>query len=239
MVSYADFITLLFAFFVVMYAISSVNEGKYRVFGASLSQAFGTQGQSTSASLVAMSEKDKLLKSLVDRRNSKLAEKIQKQKEYMQQITVNLNQVMAPLVTSGQVAISQSDRGIVLDINASALFKQGDADLQNAAVQTLSEVAKILGPNDQAIEVEGHTDDVPIKNPRFPSNWELSSARASSVARLFIDHGIQSRRLTVMGAAENQPIASNDTPEGRARNRRITVTLLSPALERPAQQPGR
>jgi len=237
MVSYADFITLLFAFFVVMYAISSVNEGKYRVFGASLSEAFGTQGQSRLASLVPLSENDKLLKSLVERRSAKLADKLHKQQEYMQNIAVNLNQVMAPLVSSGQVSISHTTRGVVLEINASALFNQGDAELQSGAVKTLSEVSSVLGSGDQAIEVEGHTDDVPIKNSRFPSNWELSSARASSVARLFIDHGVASGRLTVVGAAANQPIAPNDTPEGRARNRRITVTLMAPAIERPAQQP--
>lgn len=234
LVSYADFITLLFAFFVVMYAISSVNEGKYRVFGASLIEAFsGTKPES----IVPLSQNDMLLKSLVERRNAKLAEKLQKQQEEMQRIAKNLNQVMAPLVTSGQVSVSQTSRGVVLEINASALFDQGVAELQSASVKTLSEVANILGPSNQAIEIEGHTDNVPIKTPRFPSNWELSSARASSVARLFIEHGVAAGRLTVVGFADNHPVASNDTPEGRARNRRMTVTLMSPAIEQSVQQP--
>jgi chemotaxis protein MotB len=125
----------------------------------------------------------------------------------------------------------------VVDINASALFQQGDAELQNASVKILSEVANILGTGDQAIEVEGYTDDVPIKTPRFPSNWELSSARASSVARLFIEHGLAAGRMTIVGSAANHPIASNDTPEGRTRNRRITVTLMAPTMERSAQKP--
>jgi chemotaxis protein MotB len=235
MVSYADFITLLFAFFVVMYAISSVNEGKYRVFGASLVQAFGNHGQVNSLNQVPLGENTLLLKSLVDRRNAKQTEKMHKQQDYMQKVAVNLNHVMAPLVTSGQVMISQTNRGIVLEINASALFNQGDADLQSSAVKTLSEVSIILGTGNQAIEVEGHTDNVPIKNPRFPSNWELSSARASSVARLFIDHGVAAGRLTVVGSADNHPIATNDTVEGRSRNRRITVTLMMPSMERPVQ----
>lgn len=236
MVSYADFITLLFAFFVVMYAISSVNEGKYRVFGASLMEAFGSRGQANPGAVAPLSENDMLLKSLVERRNAKLAERLRKQQETMQRIAKNLNQVMAPLVTNGQVSVTQTARGVVLDINASALFDLGDAELQRASVKTLTEVAGILSPGDLAIEIEGHTDDIPINNPRFPSNWELSSARASSVARLFIEHGVAAQRLTVVGSAANHPVASNDTPEGRARNRRMTVTLLSPAMERAAPQ---
>ena len=88
---------------------------------------------------------------------------------------------------------------------------------------------------DHAIEVEGHTDDVAINTPHFPSNWELSSARASSVVRLFIEHGVAASRLTAVGSAANHPVASNGTPEGRARNRRVTVTILAPAAERPVQ----
>jgi chemotaxis protein MotB len=237
LVSYADFITLLFAFFVVMYAISSVNEGKYKMFGSSLTAAFSGFGSVSSDTATIPSQNDALFKSLVERRNAKLAEKLQKQQENMQRVAKNLNQVMAPLVTTGQVSVSQTSRGVVLEINASTLFNQGDAELQSASLKTLSEVANILGTATQAIEIEGYTDDVPIKTPRFPSNWELSSARASSVARLFIDHGIAAGRLTVVGSASNNPVAKNDTPEGRARNRRMTVTLLSSALERPPLPP--
>jgi chemotaxis protein MotB len=237
LISYADFITLLFAFFVVMYAISSVNEGKYKVFSASLITAFGDQGASKSQAITPLNEQDILLKSLVDRRNAKQVEKSRKQQEYMKTVAKNLNQVMAPLVTSGQVSVTQTNRGVVLEINASALFSQGDAELRGDSVKTLSEVAQVLGLGDQSIEVEGYTDDIPIKTPRFPSNWELSSARASSVARLFIDRGVAAERLTAVGSAANRPVAPNDTSEGRARNRRVTVTILAPAAERQAQQP--
>ena len=162
-----------------------------------------------------------------------MLEHLHKQQEYMQHVVDNLKKVMAPLVASGLVSVSQTARGVELEINASTLFDQGDADLQRSAIKTLSEVATILEPGDQSIEIEGYTDDVPIKTPRFPSNWELSSARASSVARLFTEHGVAPGRLTVVGSAANHPVASNDTPEGRALNRRMTVTLMSP----PAQQP--
>ena len=235
LISYADFITLLFAFFVVMYAISSVNENKYKVFSASLTTAFGGEGAAKSDTITPLNAQDQLLKSLVDRRNAKLLERQRKQQDYLRNVVMNLNQILAPLVTSGQVSVSQTSRGVVLEINASALFNQGDAELRGGSIKTLSEVAAVLGQGDQAIEVEGYTDDIPINNPRYPSNWELSSARASSVVRLFIEHGVEAGRLTAVGSAANHPVSPNDTAEGRARNRRVTVTVLS-APERLTQQ---
>lgn len=237
LISYADFITLLFAFFVVMYAISSVNEGKYKIFSTSLITAFGSRGVAKN-DIAPTSQQDVLLKSLVDRRNARIAEQQRKQQGYMQGVAKNLSQVMQPLVTSGQVSINRTSRGVVLEINASALFNQGEAELQGDSPRILAEVARVLGQGDQAIEVVGYTDDIPINTPRFPSNWELSSARASSVIRLFIEHGVAAERLTAVGSAANHPVAPNDTAEGRARNRRVAVTILSPAAEQPVQQPA-
>jgi chemotaxis protein MotB len=233
LISYADFITLLFAFFVVMYAISSVNESKYQMFSASLTSAFGNQIVKPEA-IVPTSEEDLLLKSLVDRRNAKLAEQ---QQEAMQDIAKKINQVMSALIKNGQVSVMQTNRGVAVEINASALFNQGDAVLQGGAINTLAEVAEVLKQVDLAIEVEGHTDNIPINTQQFPSNWELSSARASSVVRLFIGHGLAPRYLKAIGSAANYPVTSNDTAEGRTRNRRITVTILSPSLERTAPAP--
>jgi chemotaxis protein MotB len=233
LISYADFITLLFAFFVVMYAISSVNESKYQMFSASLTSAFGNQIVKPEA-FVPTSEEDLLLKSLVDRRNAKLAEQ---QQEAMQDIAKKINQVMSALIKNGQVSVMQTNRGVAVEINASALFNQGDAVLEGGAINTLAEVAEVLKQVDLAIEVEGHTDNIPINTQQFPSNWELSSARASSVVRLFIGHGLAPQYLKAIGSAANYPVTSNDTAEGRTRNRRITVTILSPSLERTAPAP--
>jgi len=238
LISYADFITLLFAFFVVMYAISSVNEGKYKVFSVALNTAFKAPAtDQPEAVILPANEQEALLKSLVDRRNARIAEEQRKQNEQMQAMVKNLTQVMASLVRNGQVSVSQSNRGVVLDINASTLFEAGEASLQPAAVRTLSAVAQILLQNQQVIEVEGHTDDVPIYTPQFPSNWELSAVRASSVVRLFIEQGVAAERLTAVGKASYMPVASNDTAEGRARNRRVKVTILAPVPERPVTTP--
>ena len=239
LISYADFITLLFAFFVVMYAISSVNEGKYKIFNASMISAFGNQGGAKTEAIVTLSEQESLLRMLVDRRNYRQAEERQrKQHEFMQVVAKNLHRVMENLEKNGQVNITTTKRGIELEIKASVLYKEGEAALQDEAVKILAEAAQVLVQSDQAIEVEGHTDSTPINTPQFPSNWELSSARASSVVHLFIQHGVTATRLTAVGSADNRPVASNDTPEGRSSNRRVTVTILAPGYERLAQHPA-
>jgi chemotaxis protein MotB len=231
MVSYADFITLLFAFFVVMYGISSVNEGKYKVFSIAVNQAFGANGKAGEGSAIHLSEEEIYFKSLIDRRNARLADKQRKQNERMQNLAKTLNETMATFVKSGQMNVSQTGRGVELEINASALFNQGEADIQPEAKKTLADAAKVLVTNEFAIEVEGHTDNMPISTNRFPSNWELSSARASSVVRLFIDQGVAAKRLRAVGSADNRPVLPNDTSEGRARNRRVTITVLAPEPE--------
>ncbi|MDD4910871.1 MAG: flagellar motor protein MotD [Sideroxydans sp.] len=234
MVSYADFMTLLFAFFVVMYGISSVNEGKYKIFSVAVNQAFGTQGANAEGGTIRLSEEEMYFKSLVDRRNARLAEKQRKLSERMKKLNDTLNIKMAGFVNNGQMTVSQSTRGVTLDINASMLFKPSEAELQKEAVATLSDIAQILAGEEMSIEVEGHTDNLPITTVVFPSNWELSSARASSVVRLFIDHGIVANRLKATGLADNVPVVSNDTAEGRARNRRVVVTVLTPEMEQTA-----
>jgi len=231
MVSYADFITLLFAFFVVMYGISSVNENKYKVFNVAVNKAFGNNSASTEGGTIHLTEEEMYFKSLVDRRNARLAEKQRKLEERMKNLGDTLNKKMAGFVKNNLMNVSQSSRGVTLDINASILFKPGEAKLQIEAMDVLSDVAKILARENMQIEVEGHTDNLPIGTNQFPSNWELSSARASSVVRLFIDEGIAANRLKATGFADNFPVLPNDTIEGRARNRRVAVTVLTPEPE--------
>jgi chemotaxis protein MotB len=236
LISYADFVTLLFAFFVVMYSISSVNEGKYKTFSNSLSLAFNTNpNQATNATL---NPQEQVLKNLVDRRTVRLGEQQRRIEESMKVLAEGLKQVMLPMIGQGLVGINQTKRGVVIDISASALFRTGDATLQPDVQDVLRKVAAVLGKENQPIEIEGHTDDVPIKTAQFPSNWELSSARASSVARLLIENGVAAPRLSVVGLASNQPLVPNDSPEHRAKNRRVTITILSPNVERDGASAG-
>jgi chemotaxis protein MotB len=230
LVSYADFITLLFAFFVVMYAISQVNEGKYRVLSDTLSSAFRTVPGSTSGAMVAVNPNAPMPIAIPLRRpnvNVRTDESQRVKKEKLRNMAKEINEALAPLVKEGQVRITEGALGITVDINASVLFAPGDATLDVGAVSALTAMARILAPTDFPITVEGHTDNTPINTPRFPSNWELSGTRASSVVRLFVDNGVDPRRMTATGYAEQRPVDDNATPEGRGRNRRVAITIES------------
>ena len=231
LISYADFVTLLFAFFVVMYSISSVNEGKYKTFSNSLSMAFTNQPSSASISIVP-NEQELLLKTLVDRRTARLGEQQRKIHDRMKNLANGLSQVMSSLISQRMVSVNQTRRGVVIDISASTLFGTGEAILRPGMLGVLRQVSTVLSKEELPIEVEGHTDDIPIATAQFPSNWELSSARASSVVRMLIDNGVPAKNLTVVGLASNQPLAPNDSQENRARNRRVTITIVSPDMER-------
>lgn len=232
MISYADFVTLLFAFFVVMYAISSVNEEKYKTFSNSLSIAFRQPIVVSNGVVEKQPDQSQMLKALVDRRTARLGEQQRKIQERMKNLASGLSEVMAPLINQHTVNINQTKRGVVIDISASTLFRTGEATLQPGSLEVLRQVAAVLGKEDFSIEVEGHSDDIPIATAQFPSNWELSSARASSVARMLIDNGVPSKRLAVVGLASNQPLVPNDSPENRARNRRVIILIMSPNGER-------
>lgn len=233
LISYADFVTLLFAFFVVMYSISSVNEKKYKTFSDSLSIAFSKQPNASLTTIVP-NEQEQLLKALVDKRTAREVEQQRKMQERMNNLAGGLKRVLLPLINQHQVEINSTKRGVVINISASSLFKTGEAEIQPGALDVLRQVAVVLKNEQLPIEVEGHTDDIPIKTAQFPSNWELSSARASSVVRMMIDNGVPGDRLAAVGLASNHPLVPNDTPEDRDRNRRVSITIMAPNMERSA-----
>ena len=232
LVSYADFITLLFAFFVVMYAISSINEGKYRVMSDSLVNAF--REVPTTDQAIQMGAKNP---AVLDGTGMPIGHAVQHQQgntperqqaaERMKKVAKNVLEAMQPLSQNGQVRVTQSPRGITVEISASLLFNSGDAVLQPQSKQALAAVAKVLAEVVNPIQVEGHSDNVPINSPAYPSNWELSSARAGSVVRLFAELGVPTTRMVAIGYADNQPLDTNTTADGRARNRRVNVLILN------------
>jgi len=234
LVSYADFITLLFAFFVVMYALSSVNEGKYRVLSHSLVNAF----QSTSTSPISFESAE--LPSVIEQPiqyveetsvspdpiDEKKVSRIKRQKK-MKNMAKDILLALEPLIQDGKVRVTQNALGVTVEINASVLFSPGMAQLAESSNLSLSAVAQVVKNHDQEIHVEGHTDNTPISTLAFPSNWELSTARASSVIRLFIENGVATHRLTAIGYADNKPVETNSTLEGKKRNRRVAIMILS------------
>ena len=238
LVSYADFITLLFAFFVTMYALSSVNEGKYRVLSDSLVHAFRNITVNASGTRINAQADTPSLPSLVSIR-PQVGKEVQRarSREKMRSLARDMSEAMGPLVREGRVKVTETARGVMVEINASVLFSPGDASLGPAATKALRAVAEILASTDFPVTVEGHTDTTPISTIQFPSNWELSVVRASSVIRLFVDSGVPPQRLTATGYGEQRPVAGNDTPEGRARNRRVTILIEAPGPDVPDEIP--
>jgi len=210
-----------------------VNEGKYRVLSDTLSSAFRSIPGSSSGAQVQVNPNAPMPLTIPYRRQNpgfKTDETQRMKREKMRDMAKDINQALAPLVKEGQVRITEGALGVTVDINASVLFAPGEARLDVGAIQALAAVAKILAPTDFPITVEGHTDNTPISTPQFPSNWELSGMRASSVVRLFVDAGVDPRRLTATGYADTQPLVPNDTPENRARNRRIEFYYHRPEV---------
>lgn len=223
LISYADFITLLFAFFVVMYAVSAVNESKYRVLASSLGDAFG---RSSVSEAPVPQLPTVMLPPEVSQRTLKQQQAIEEQ-AHMTEVAGNLLDVMAPLVKEGKVRVTQSRRGVSIEINANVLFEPGRAELEPQSLAVLRAVANTLKNEPFNLEITGHTDVVPISNSVFASNWELSAVRATSVVRLLADNGIATERLLAIGREASKPIDSNETAEGRARNRRVELMILS------------
>ena len=237
LVSYADFITLLFAFFVVMYSLSSVNEGKYRILSDSLIQAFrnasiNTEGKKIVTPPVIVSSSPVAPVKRLNVHDKQGAAREQAGRK-MRNMASDIRRVLGPLTGDGQVRVTEGAFGVTVEINASALFSAGEAVLGSEADAALRAVAGVIAEAEFPITVEGHTDSNPISTLRFPSNWELSSARASSVVRLFVENGVSPGRLTAAGYADQRPIADNDTEAGRARNRRVAIMLESrvPVME--------
>lgn len=228
MVSYADFLTLMFAFFVVMYAISSVNEGKYRVLSNSLVSAFRSATNAEGMQIAPLTPINVPVPAVRPQASSSKSDPRRAQTmQKMQSMADQVRRVLAPLVRDGKVTVNEGAFGISIEINASALFAPGEAILGVNAQRALTAVGEVLSTGDFPIKVEGHTDTLPISNQLFASNWELSAVRASAVVRLFVQSGVSPQRLSAAGYADQRPVSDNRTAEGRSRNRRVAILIES------------
>jgi len=222
LISYADFITLMFAVFVVLYAVSSLSETKYRRLSEAIGQAFGAAAPAA----VPRAQPPDVRKTTAggDRSPANGGGN----DGALRELTQQLAETMAPLVASGDARVIASPSGVRVELNAGMLFKSGEAQLQENSRHLMQTIAAVLVRDGRLpVQVEGHTDDVPIVSAQFPSNWELSAARASSVVRALADGGVDPRRLVAKGYAEYQPLESNATATGRARNRRVVLSILA------------
>ncbi len=231
-IPYGDLITLLLAFFVVMYAISTVNEGKYRVLSDSLSVAF--KGPPRVLQPVPPREEPTPAAaqdlSIDIRPRLRLPDPLQRRKALALEaenaaVLADLRTALQGLVKDGQAQIRVVHDGVEIAVGSDFLFASGSARVNPAANDILRQIADSLAPLGHAIRVEGHTDDVPISTAQFPSNWELSAARAAWIVRRMAERGIRPAQLTMQGFGEFRPAASNATPEGRAANRRVAIVV--------------
>jgi chemotaxis protein MotB len=251
-IPYADLLTLMLAFFVVMYAMSSVNEGKYRVLSNSLNAAFSGAPHSTQpipVGPITMELSDQLPLSELNRRlaanlpartltpipqtahpdrESAPAPARADPQQQLDTIAREISVALAQQIHDRRVRVLRKGDLIEVAISTDILFGSGVAALAPAAITPLVRLADTLRPLPNAVRVEGYTDDRPISTLAYPSNWELSAARAASVVQLFTRHGVAPQRMAVIGYGEQRPTEPNTTSAGRSANRRVVVAILGP-----------
>lgn len=276
-IPYGDLITLLLALFVVMYAVSAVNETKFKVMAQSINEAFNGTGKviepirdATPAAQVPLPNQSRAPAAApiaridvpVPPRNLPLpghegaaaqrqdgakaniapassaasvavpataaAASVGKTNDAsLSQISDEVKRAMKPLIDKSLVNVRQTPDWLEIEVKTDMLFPVGVAKLQAPADDVLRKLAGILAPFPNAMRVEGYTDNTPIATPTFPSNWELSAARAATVARLLTLMGVDPHRVGIIGWGEFRPIVANDTEEGRNRNRRVLIVVMS------------
>ncbi|OEC44338.1 flagellar motor protein MotD [Pseudomonas sp. 1D4] len=222
LVSYADFITLLFAFFVVMYSISSINEGKYKILSDTLTGVFNQPERSIKPIPIGEERPRTTEAELTSAEQGGPGDA---QADPLQSITESMQAAFGDLISNEQMTVRGNELWVEIELNSSLLFPSGDAIPTNEAFTIIEKVAKILAPYENPVHVEGFTDNLPISTAAYPSNWELSASRASSIVRMLSMDGVNPARLAAVGYGEFQPVADNSTAEGRARNRRVVLVV--------------
>jgi len=236
LVSYADFITLLFAFFVVMFASSQTDKGRAKQVSEAVEKAL-QDGHSVSVPPAVA----KILGGTVDEKGSGNAmlkgpggaqhAPKESQPDNIVELLPSLQRLNKQLedeIKNGKVEMRLEPRGLVVSLRESAFFPSGTDRLALDSGPILQKIAAVIDPLPNAVQLEGHTDSIPIHNSRFRSNWELSCARGIALLDAMTDEfGVARERFSVVGRADTVPVAPNDTPEGRARNRRVDLIIVA------------
>jgi chemotaxis protein MotB len=230
LVSYADFITLLFGFFVVLYAFSKADQKKQTEVKQAVDDAFKTLGIFADTSRLPSKDKSSGSDKAVVPMNIVMGQDLlapAEVKKDLDRIRRDLTQTLSNQVAKHTVSIQMGRDGLVISLREAGFFDSGSATPKPEAIPTLRQIAAKLGATPYDLRVEGHTDNIPIHTAQFDSNWELSSARATRIARLFLDmKAVPPERISAAGYAEFHPVAPNDSAEGRAQNRRVDLVVL-------------
>jgi chemotaxis protein MotB len=238
LVSYADFITLLFAVFVTLYAMSQTDKQKVEQVAASYRTAFGvTVGASSgkpqfipkSDMMPIPSMKAQLKNPEKPKTKGDGSVKTQATKKDFKEMLVTLEKFLIDKKADDKVNIEVTKRGLVISLSEAGFFDSGSATVRPASYELLAKIAEVLLPYGNPISFEGHTDNIPMRSAMFQSNWELSTARATNLAHYFMDrHNFTPEKVSVTGYGEYRPVADNGTEEGRKQNRRVDVVLVGP-----------
>jgi chemotaxis protein MotB len=244
LVSYADFITLMFAFFVVMFATSQSDRAKTKAVSDAVEKALSDEHFAAKLKQVLGPSKASR-SSVAAQPTGLLADKKEpQQSEKLPELTPSLKKLTAELesdIKAGRVQISMEPRGLVISLKEGAFFEPGDDTVHKERFGSIAKLANVLGPLPNPVRLEGHTDSFPIRNSRFRSNWELSAARSIAVLQLLRDRfGVPESRMAIVGYADTVAMDTNETGAGRARNRRVDLTILNEAASNhEPKQPGR
>ena len=232
LVSYADFITLLFAFFVVMFASSQTDKGKQKQVSESVKHALEDAKFMATISGILGGTVDDKGKGNAQMRGPGGAQKVpveplDKQVELVPAIQ-HLNKELEAEIKSGKMQVQMTPRGLVVSMRQAAFFPSGDDTIEENATASIKKVADTLRTLPNQIRLEGHTDSRPVHRGRFKSNWELSAARAITMMEMLTsEFEIGKDRVAIGGYADTVPVATNDTEEGRALNRRVDIVILN------------
>jgi chemotaxis protein MotB len=241
LVSYADYMTLMFALFVVLYALSMVKEEEYRVLTDSLTHMFskpqqsgtGLPGKSVLTTSHAQSEMALYGSSLEQAKGpslladaTQLSDITQRQLgSPLQSVEQQLTKALANLIEQGLAKLQQDEDWLTIELSSGLLFASGSATATQSARTLLGEISRVINPINNFIRVRGYTDDRAINNEMFASNWELSVSRATSVLRVLEASGTEPQRLAIEGYGQYYPFGPNDTVQGRAANRKVVIAI--------------
>jgi len=238
LVSYADFITLLFAFFVVLYSTSQMDKKKLVRVSAAIQGAFqqlgvfagSTQGSEVriEAAPAGFGQVNSLDSGLMTDSMHNTGAGSGGQGLDLVKLKKDLEEALGDQIKRHEIDMRVTPEGLVVSLSEVGFFNSGDAELLADGQSTLTRIAQILNDKGFMVRVEGHTDDMPIHNARFRSNWELSTARATQVVSLLVErHGFDPRQISAAGYSQYRPVASNDTEEGRKMNRRVDLVIVA------------
>lgn len=238
LVSYADFITLLFAFFVVMFATSQADKGKAQQLSDSITKALdGAKAVAVVSSVLGGTVDDKGQGNAMSKGPGGIVKELPKKlppeekKDELAELTPSMKllaKTLAGEIQAGTIKVSMEHRGLVISFTQAALFPSGADVISPSAFDGLGKVAEALLKVPNPVRLEGHTDSQPIRTSRFKDNWELSAARSIAILKLMTARfSVPHDRLSVAGYADVAPVATNDSEEGRAKNRRVDIVILN------------